>query len=88
MSTNPSNASTELETKIKELDEILRIIGNGLKLLASTSIKITDIVPVQEFVGFLDGLQRNIGQQKVTLQAAMPKEVITPVEEKKEEVKA
>lgn len=75
-----ANVTIELEGKIKELAEVTRIIDNGLKLVNSISIKVSDIVPVQEFIGFLVGMQRNISQQRVTLEAALPKKELEVVE--------
>jgi hypothetical protein len=68
-----TNTTTELERKIKELDDVTRVLTNGLKLVTNSTIKVSDILPIQEFVGFLAGMQRNIAQQRTTLEAALPK---------------
>lgn len=77
------NATNELNRKIAELDNLNRVLSNGLNLLADIDIKIAHIQPVSEFIGFLQGFKNNIGQQKTALESALPKAVdttLTPAE--------
>jgi len=66
----------ELNRKIKELDELMRVVTNGLNWLSELDVKIAYIQPISEFVGFLQGFKGNVEQQRKALAPI--------VEEKKE----
>ena len=67
-------SATEISRKIKEQDDLIRVLSNGLNWLADVEIKVAYIQPVGEFIGFLNGLKANIEQQRAALQAVAPKE--------------
>lgn len=69
-------SNIELTRKLKELEELNRVLTNGLNWLADVEIKVAYIQPVQEFVGFLTGFKANIEQQRAALQAVTPKEEV------------
>lgn len=76
-----SDQSTiELNRKLKELEDLSRVLTNGLNWLSDVEIKVAYIQPVSEFVSFLTGFKGNIEQQRAALQAVTPKP-----DEKKEE---
>lgn len=70
----------ELNRKIKELDDLNRVLTNGLNWLSDVEIKVAYIQPVNEFIGFLQGFKGNIEQQRKALAPI--------VEEKKETILA
>ena len=74
-----TESDTELNRKLKELDELNRVVSNGLNWLSDVEVKVAYIQPVLEFVSFLQGFKGNIEQQRTALQAVAPK-----VEEAKE----
>lgn len=74
-----SNAETNIETRLKELKNVHRLISNTLNLICDVDIKGGHAVAVGEILGWLDGFRKSIEGQMTTLEATLPK---------KEEVKA
>ena len=74
-----TQANAELERKLKEFEQLDRVISNGLNWLNDVEIKVADIVPINEFIGFLNGFKGNIAQQKATIAALLPKVEAGPV---------
>lgn len=68
-----SQSDVELNRKLKELEELSRVLSNGLNWLSDLEIKVAYIQPVSEFIGFLTGFKSNIEQQRAALQAVTPK---------------
>lgn len=75
------NAAIELNRKIAELENLHRMLTNGLNWLSDVEIKVAYIQPVSEFVGFLTGFKANIEQQRAALQAVTPKKTESEVVE-------
>lgn len=74
-------ANKELERKIKEFDELNRVITNGINWLADVEVKVAYIHPINEFMGFLNGFKQNVAAQKAAIVALLPKPV-EPIEPK------
>lgn len=72
-------SNDQLSKQLKELDELMRVVTNGLNWLSDVEVKVAYIQPIAEFVSFLNGFKGNVEAQRKALQAAMPK-----VEEAKE----
>ena len=71
----------ELSRKVKELEDLNRVLSNGLNWLADTDVKVAYIQPIAEFIGFLNGFKQNINQQQAALAAVAPKVVETKIVE-------
>jgi hypothetical protein len=66
-------STDQLSKQLKEIDELNRVVSNGLNWLAELDVKVAHIQPVAEFIGFLNGLKGNIAKQREALVAVMPK---------------
>lgn len=73
-STNPNTTELELKRKIEELNQLSRVVGNGIAYLNDQDVKIAYIQPVGEFLAFLTGFRQNVQQQKSALEAMLPKQ--------------
>ena len=73
-------ATTELNRKLKELEDLTRVLSNGLNWLSDVEIKVAYIQPINEFVSFLTGFKANIEQQRAELAAVTPKPELKVVE--------
>lgn len=71
-----------LEQKIKELQNVHRLITNTVNLIGDVEIKGAYAGPVAEIQQWLEGFKQSVNTQMQALQAALPK-----IEEKKEESK-
>ena len=71
--TSNVTATTELQRKLKELEDLTRVLTNGLNWLSDVEIKVAYIQPINEFVSFLTGFKANIEQQQEALKGVMPK---------------
>jgi hypothetical protein len=66
-------STNQLDKQLKELDELNRVVSNGLNWLAELDVKVAYIQPVSEFIGFLNGFKGNVIKQREALVAVMPK---------------
>lgn len=73
-------ATTELERKIKEFDELNRVVSNGINWIADLEVKVAYIQPINEFLGFLTGFKANIAQQRAAVAGLLPKKEEPKVE--------
>ena len=65
-------STNQLDKQIKELDELNRVISNGLNWLSDVEVKVAYIQPISEFIGFLNGFKGNVAKQREALVAVMP----------------
>lgn len=79
-----SEENKAIETKIKELENVNRLLNNTLNLINDVEIKGAYAGPVAEIQGWLTGFKASIHTQLEGFKAALPKPSVEPV---KEEVK-
>jgi hypothetical protein len=65
-------STNQLDKQLKELDELNRVVTNGLNWLADVEVKVAYIQPVQEFIDFLTGFKGNVAQQRAALASVAP----------------
>ena len=68
-----SEPINEVNRKIAELTDFIRVITNGINIMNDQEIKVPYIKPVGEFMALLEGIKVNASQQKQTLEATIPK---------------
>lgn len=73
-------SDTELSRKLAELENLNRVLTNGINWCSDVEIKVAYIQPVSEFMGFLTGFKQNIEQQRAALAAVTPKTEAKPVD--------
>jgi len=61
------------EAQLRDLEDISRIVGNTLTLIAETDIKGSHVEPVLEIVNYNRGFKKQIDQQIETLKSTLPK---------------
>ena len=66
-------STNQLDKQLKELDELNRVVSNGLNWLSDVEVKVAYIQPIGEFIGFLNGFKGNVEQQRAALAAVTPK---------------
>jgi len=66
----------QLNKQIKELDELTRVVSNGLNWLSDVEIKVAYIQPINEFISFLNGFKGNVEQQRTALAASIPEKEV------------
>ena len=71
-------SANQLDKQLKELEELNRVVTNGLNWLSDVEIKVAYIQPIGEFIGFLNGFKGNVENQRKALQAQMPTIVNAP----------
>jgi len=82
-----SNAENNIQARLKELNNVNRIITNTINLIADVEIKGGHAGAVVEILGWLTGFSQSLTGQMKTLEATLPKEE-TPKTVELEEVKA
>lgn len=69
-----SNESVSvIETKVKELENVNRLISNTLNLLSDVDIKGAYAGPVAEIQGWLTGFKSSVANQIEALKPMLPK---------------
>lgn len=71
----------QIETRVKELENINRICGNAINLLNDMEVKGAYCKPVSEVLDWLAGLKTNIQTNIDQLKTLLPKESVTPTVE-------
>lgn len=69
-----SNATDNIEVRLKELKNVHRLISNTLNLICDVEIKGGHAVAVGEILNWLDGFRKSIESQMTTLEATLPKD--------------
>jgi hypothetical protein len=72
MAIDSEKAVAELQTKLTELTNLTRLIGNCLSIINETNIKGEYAGAVAEVQGWLKGFDASVHNQKEVLQAALP----------------
>ena len=65
--------TAQVEAKIRELEQVSRIVGNTLSLIADMDIKGSHVEPVLEIVNYNRGFKKQIDQQIETFKSMLPK---------------
>ena len=68
-----STAVVTIERKVKELENVNRLVGNTLNLINDIEIKGAYAGPVAEIQGWLTGFKSSVTTQIDTLKATLPK---------------
>ena len=68
-------STNQLDKQLKELDELNRVVSNGLNWLSDVEVTVAYIQPVSEFIGFLNGFKGNVIKQREALQAVVKTEL-------------
>ena len=74
------NAVANIQTRLKELTNVYRLISNTINLINDVEIKGDRAVPVAEILGWLGGFSQSVSTQMQALQATLPKEESKPAE--------
>lgn len=85
MSDNQSNAISNIQTRLKELQNVARLIQNTINLIGDVEIKGAHVMPVAEILQWLDGFLKSVNTQVQSLEATLPKEA--PKQTELQEVK-
>ncbi len=73
-------STSQIETKIKELENVKRLIGNTLSLINEMEVKGAYAAPVAEIQGWLTGFNTSIVSQIDTLRSTLPVEAPKVIE--------
>ena len=68
-----SDATANIEQRLKELKNVNRLITNAFNLICDTEVKGSHAVAVGEILQWLDGFRKSIEGQVTALEAALPK---------------
>lgn len=87
---NDQKAVDSINARVKEIENILRIVQNTFNLVNDTDIKGGHAHAVAEIMGWLSGFGKTLQTQIQALEATLPKEEVketAPKEAPKEEAK-
>ncbi len=62
-----------IETKIKELENVRRLVTNNINLINDSEFKGAYAGPVAEILGWLEGFKTSVNNQIEGFKAALPK---------------
>ena len=82
-----NNAESNIEARLKELNNVNRIITNAINLIADVDIKGAHCGAVVEILGWLTGFSQSLTGQVKALEATLPAKE-TPKTVELQEVKA
>lgn len=68
-----SNAESNIDARLKELNNVNRIITNAINLISDVEIKGAHCGAVVEILGWLSGFSQSLTGQMKTLEATLPK---------------
>lgn len=80
MSIDQNNAVTNIQTRITELKNVLRLISNTINLINDMDIKGAYSGPVSEILGWLEGFKKSVNNQVEVLEVSLPKQESKTVE--------
>jgi hypothetical protein len=75
-----SNAEANINARLKELNNVNRIIQNTVNLINDVEIKGGHCYAVAEILGWLGGFSQSLNSQVKALEATLPKEDVKAVE--------
>lgn len=81
-----NQAQANIEARLNELRNVLRIVQNTFNLIADVDVKGGHCNAVAEIMGWLSGFGKTLQSQITALEATLPKPEIAPVEAAKLEV--